>query len=204
MSDCSLSRDNSGGLGIVTYYNTSSLDFGVLQAIMSEFLLWDHETYERICSIDLQYSVTSTGDENSDPENKATLSYCEADAEAVNWIAANVFNTYDESLQDELKLSSGLDRQALFYYPLYLHEGKYYYCPGQRGGPGIEIKIENVSVEDGFYMIEYKDGTWWNDPDEDLKWSPFIKRARMQYKYTTGRQGYWSIYSVYSELQDQE
>ena len=199
LQDCYGFKEGEGGSS--RYYNTSATDFGVLQAIMYHYLVFDLDTYNDVCPLELDYQWLSTGD-SMDPERKAaefSISYIEANADAVNWIAENVFNDDEEQIRKELAFSSNLTEPMLSFYPLYESGGKYYYCPGQRGGPGYEIQYDDISIEewDGeeYYIVKYTPGSWFFEGDVD--WED-QRTARLQYKTENGK-GYWSLYNDYVE-----
>ncbi len=199
LHDCFDFKESEGGSN--KYYYTSSAEFGVLQAIMYHFLVMDLDTYNDICPLELDFQWVPT-DERPDPEGKAaafSTSYLEANADAVNWIAKNVFNVDDELLQKELDFSSKLTEPMLSFYPLYESGGKYYYCPGQRGGPGYEIRIDDISIEDQdgeeYYIVKYTPGSWFFEGD--TTWDD-QRTATLQYKTENGK-GYWSLYTNYVE-----
>ena len=87
----------------------------------------------------------------------------------------------------------------LSFYPLYESGGKYYYCPGQRGGPGYEIRIDDISIEDQdgeeYYIVKYTPGSWFFEGD--TTWDD-QRTATLQYKTENGK-GYWSLYTNYVE-----
>ena len=194
---CYQTREGSGGAK--QYFFTSSDDFGVLQAIMYDLMLSDPDTYNAICPMDIGYRQVSTSD-GMDPKGLAadhSLSYMEANADAVNWIAKNVFNVYDEGLQDELNFSSGLTQNALFFAPLYLSNGKYYMIPESGGGMGVTISIKEIYLDDGMgdnsgqsYYVRYTSGINMPDGSVDMEEE---RLAVLDYKTSNGK-GYWSIY----------
>lgn len=191
---CYLNREEELGQG--KYDCSEADDFGVLQAIMRDCLMSDAETYADICPIDLNYRRTSTED-GMDPEKKAasiSFSFYEVDADAVNWIAKNIFNASDESIQRELEYSSSLTSGESFFYPLYRYEDKYYYCPGQWGGlytvEILPVYIPDQEDADGYYTVSYMQGLKYQTTD----W--FNREAKLKYKTENGK-GYWSVYKDY-------
>lgn len=197
LSYCYQTREGSGGAK--QYFFTSSDDFGVLQAIMYDLMLSDPDTYNAICPMDIGYRQISTSD-GMDPKGLAadhSLSYMEANADAVNWIAKNVFNVYDEGLQDELNFSSGLTKNALFFAPLYLSGGKYYLIPESGGGMGVTISIKEIYLDAGMgdnsgqsYYVRYTSGINMPDGSVDMEEE---RLAVLDYKTSNGK-GYWSLY----------
>ena len=178
------------------YYNyEEAADCGILFSILWNLPCINFDTYP------LDFDRTSMIEAGeTDPLGRAFFDNGEqmmcyrTNAEAVNWVAKNIFNASDEQIARELEESEKrtqlgeTERMGNFY----LHDGVYYFIAGGLGWETVyDFSIDDVTVAGDFMDITYTQNEHYFAEEER---TPHRYKVRMQYKIIDGK-GYWSMYT---------
>ena len=127
----------------------------------------------------------------------SSLSYSKADADAINWIAVNIFNAPASEVQSELELASraSMDELTESRAFMYIYDGCYYRLNSPGGAARVEVVIDDISQSDDHFIVSYTEKYYMSTPE------PFDTKqlkADLQYKIINGT-GYWSLYERWAE-----
>ena len=185
--------DESKGLDY--YNNEEAADCRILFGLMWNAPCINYDTYP------LDFDRTEmweTGE--TDPlgravfEDGGSMMCYRTNADAVNWVAKNIFNVSDEQIDKELSISEKKtqnpdEKMGNFY----LHDGKYYLITGGIGWEtSYDFKINDIHAEGDFLIVTYTEYDYLMGEEDTPDVLEF--RAKMQYKIIDGK-GYWSLYT---------
>ncbi len=181
-------EDDPSGSGFGNYDYRNAAECGIVGAIIWIIPCIDYSKYPVNFERD-------EGADRKDPLGKVPDMCCSrTNAEAVNWVAKNIFNASDEQIKKEVELSSAVDwnnkksGRDLFYE----YEGYYYHIWGGIGWEtSYDFTIDNYTVEDDCFIIDYTQIEYMmsESPSDYVHY-----RVRMQYRIIDGK-GYWSLYT---------
>ena len=177
------------------YYNCKeAADCGILFNIMWNMPCVNYDTYP----VDSErMGLWETGE--TDPlgravfEDGSPMMCYRTSAEAVNWIAENIFNASPGQIDAELKEAEVKTQDS----PpemggFYLHDGYYYLITGGLGWEtSYDFDINEVEVDGDYFIITYTE--YDKVMGGEYGTEELVFKAKMQYKIIDGR-GYWSLY----------
>ena len=175
------------------YYNyKSAADCAILYNIMWNIPCINFDAYP----FDFARDEMWESDE-ADPLNRAVDEYgnmmmCyRTNADAVDWVAKNIFNASDEEIAGEVAVNEEKSVSDKPMGSFYRHDGYYYLITGGLGWEtAYEFEIDDVRTEGDYFIIDYTQ-TEYMMSEEPTGYLHF--EVRMQYKIIDGK-GYWSLY----------